>query len=182
MKTLQTQPVFRTSLLMAAAALLAACAGSPVAPVNKNAAGTPATTAIEPKAQPAVPEPAKAARQPGAIEGRPWFLINLPIALSAGGPHSREGYIRFNHLSEKLEGHTGCNPLKADYVLEGQKVRISNVTAGKMPCTDAVTFEALLIQSLSDAVIWEQLDDGRLVLKNDEGFPLAVFRPGDRDR
>jgi len=180
MNTSQTRPVFRISLLMATAAVLAACAGSPVAPVTQGAAGAPVASAVEQKAELAVLEPVKAARQPGAIEGRPWFLINLPIALSAGGPHSREGYIRFNHVSEKLEGHTGCNPLKADYVLEGQKVRISNVTAGKMPCTDAVTFEALLIQSLSDAVTWEQLDDGRLLLKNDEGFPLAVFRPGDR--
>lgn len=180
MNTSQTRPVFRIGLLMATAAVLAACAGSPVAPVTQVAAGTPVATAVEQKAEPAVLEPVKAVRQPGAIEGRPWFLINLPIALSAGGPHSREGYIRFNHVTEKLEGHTGCNPLKADYVLEGQKVRISNVTAGKVPCTDAVTFEALLIQSLSDAVTWEQLDDGRLLLKNDEGFPLAVFRPGDR--
>lgn len=180
MNTFPIRPGFRISLLMATAAVLAACAGSPIAPVTHGGAGAPVDTAVDQKAEPAVLEPVKAARQPGVIEGRSWLLINLPIALSAGGPHSREGYIRFNHILEKLEGHTGCNPLKADYVLEGQKVRISNLKAGKMPCTDAVTFEALLIQSLSDAVTWEQLDDGRLVLKNDEGLPLAVFRPGDR--
>lgn len=160
------------------AALLAACAGRPVA----TATGT--TAAAEPPAAVAAsPETVRQeapGRRPFPAENRTWRLISLPLAVSAVSAHSREGYIRFRSSDGGLEGHTGCNPLAATYEMGEDSIRIRNIRGGKMPCTDAVTFEAVLIQSLSEAVKWEILPDGRLLLKTEADFPVAVFRGDNR--
>ncbi len=162
--------------------LLGGCASQRAAMPVK-ASSEPATVSA---ASPVAPDVAKApaTQSPGraafSAENQTWFLINLPVAVSATGANSRDAFIRFEPARGRMEGHTGCNPIEADYSIEAQSIRIRNVKGSHLSCADIVTFEALFIQLLSDAVTWEELPDGRLVLKNDGGFPLAVFRKGNR--
>lgn len=171
----KSRQVFLLSIVIA----LAGCAGSPAAKTTLAALEpTPLTpvSGLE-TARPGAPAAAVNANGQSAVEGVVWHLQAVPIATTYNEPSRYEAYLKFNASTHKLEGHTGCNAFVADYTVTDKGLEVRNFNAARNFCNDSVTFEAILIQSITESKLWE-VHEKRLYLMDESDKELTVWSSG----
>ena len=112
-------------------------------------------------------------RGDGALTGIEWRL-----ALVGGmEPRDSGAWIRFRDNGD-VEGNTGCNNMRANFVAGSTAMRVGPVAMTRMACPgeSAAALERLLLGAL-EAVEAHQVADGVLRLFDAGGAPRAVFRP-----
>ncbi|MGE0874354.1 MAG: META domain-containing protein [Burkholderiales bacterium] len=109
----------------------------------------------------------------GKLIGIEWRLAQV------GGIETRSSvaWIRFRDNGD-IEGHTGCNRLRATFVAGTTALRIGPLTSTRMACTDdaASAQENLLLGAL-EATEAHQVANGALRLFDAGGAVRAVLRP-----
>lgn len=159
--------------------MLSACA-----PMQTKPGSTVTPPAVEQSGAPVAAAPVNAAAIPVAPglppENRVWHLQALPIGMSYRGASQLDAFLKFDPAAHVLTGHTGCNGFEASYTMGPDAMSVSDFKAARNICYLGVTFESMLIQSISSAQQWT-VADGTLTLKDGTGEPLSIWRmnPGE---
>lgn len=144
---------------------LAACSVQPPSkPLSSTPVVVPSTTP-----EPVVPTTASTTSM---VESKAWRLLSLPQSF-VSGPSMRDIYIRFYPDKGMFDGHTGCNAIRGKYKINSEQINLTEFAGSNLPC-DAITFEAVYIQALSEAIYW-QVTDNKLTLLDENKKRLAVF-------
>ena len=105
------------------------------------------------------------------LEGSRWVLVRLrnrPIVPAEGKP---EPYIVLQASSKEIAGHGGCNRLSGAYKIEGDTLRVSDLTTTRMACPEIETEHAFL-SALESVKRW-RLMDNQLILLADNNVAVV---------
>lgn len=101
------------------------------------------------------------------LEGSRWVLVRIgdkPIMTMEGRP---EPYIVLQAATKQIVGHAGCNRLSGGYTIEGDMLRMAEITTTRMACPELETENAFL-NALETVTRW-RLMDNQLVLLDKAG-------------
>jgi len=113
------------------------------------------------------------ARGDGNLVGIEWRLAQV------GGMETRgsTAWLRFRDNGD-VEGHTGCNRLRATFVAGTTALRIGPLTSTRMACAnDAASAQENLLLGALEATEAHQVTNGALRIFDAGGAPRAVFVP-----
>jgi heat shock protein HslJ len=95
-------------------------------------------------------------------------------------PDDTAAFIQFRSKG-RLQGHSGCNRLFAEYQTEANRILVGPVAATRRLCAeDIMRREAALAAALENARTWHR-DRIRLVLFGADGTPILELRQTDWD-
>jgi copper homeostasis protein (lipoprotein) len=101
------------------------------------------------------------------LEGSRWVLVRIgdkPVMTMEGRP---EPYIVLQGATKQVVGHAGCNRLSGGYTMEGDALRMAEITTTRMACPELETENAFL-NALETVVRWKLMDN-QLVLLDKSG-------------
>ena len=101
------------------------------------------------------------------LEGSRWVLVRIgdkPVVVMEGRP---EPYIVLQSTTKQVVGHAGCNRLSGGYSIEGDTLRMSEMTTTRMACPELETENAFL-NALETVARWKLMDN-QLVLLDKSG-------------
>lgn len=104
------------------------------------------------------------------LEGSRWVLVQLGDESVIVGQGRPEPYIVLQAATKEIAGHTGCNRLNGGYRIDGDALRISEVTTTRMACPDG-DLEHRFLNALESVARW-RLQGDRLVLLDAENAAL----------
>lgn len=103
-----------------------------------------------------------------AVAWRPTHLGEMPL------PDDTRMRLQFD-ADGQLSGDGGCNRFSGGFQLDGEKLTIGPVAATRMACPEPIqSFEFSYYEALQAAQS-VQLQDDRLVLRDNHGQPLVRF-------
>jgi copper homeostasis protein (lipoprotein) len=105
------------------------------------------------------------------LEGSRWVLVRIgdkPVMAMEGRP---EPYIVLQGATKQVVGHAGCNRLSGGYTIEGDALRMAEITTTRMACPELETENAFL-NALETVVRWKLMDN-QLVLLDKSGTAVV---------
>jgi heat shock protein HslJ len=116
-----------------------------------------------------------------AFERTTWQLAALDGASVTGVSKGREAHLFFDEgPPQRASGSTGCNRLTASYSLRGSGLKFGPIATTKMACLEGMDLEHAFLAVLQAVDGW-RIVDGRLVLLDMRGAPLAEFTAAPRN-
>jgi copper homeostasis protein (lipoprotein) len=107
------------------------------------------------------------------LEGSRWVLVRIgdkPVMAEEGKP---EPYIVLQGATKQVVGHAGCNRLSGGYTIEGDMLRLSEITTTRMACPNLET-ENSLLNALETVARWKLMDN-QLALLDRSGAQILQF-------
>ncbi len=80
--------------------------------------------------------------------------------------------IEFHLADNRVAGHSGCNRLSGSFQARGNKITFGQFATTRMACPN-MAFEHEYLSMITDKTLRYAIDDGRLVLTDDEDITLA---------
>jgi len=108
-----------------------------------------------------------------ALEGTAWVLDSAPgIDLAAGASPSAA-------FSEgRVAGSTGCNRFTGPFALDGDRLELGAIASTRMACAPPVmALEQAYLEALDRVAHW-RIEDGSLMLSDEQGKDLLRFAAG----
>jgi len=116
-----------------------------------------------------------------AFERTTWQLTELAGASVTALPEGQEAHLFFDEgPPQRASGSTGCNRLAASYSLRGSGLKFGPIATTKRACLEVMEQEQAFLAALQAVDGW-RIVDGRLVLLDTRGVPLAEFTAARRD-
>jgi heat shock protein HslJ len=103
-----------------------------------------------------------------------WVLFEMngnPVQVSGT---SKDARLHFEYKNSKLTGSGGCNQLAGTFEADKEEMEFGPIAATRMSCVDQA-FEDRFLETLK-AVRFYQIENDRLILKDDRKKHLLVFR------
>ena len=111
------------------------------------------------------------------LQGSEWKPVRIG---DMGVPEGSGAFVQFRSKG-RLEGHSGCNRLFAEYELDGGQIFIGPVAATRMACEETLmVLEAAFATALENARTYQRLRT-KLVLFDQSGAPILEMRQTDWD-
>ncbi len=145
--------------------VLAACSTSP----------TPEKRFVKPAFEPIIPAQVVLSEKPVVmLEDTMWQLTALTKSLNSN--QIQDGaFLNFQSTGKRIKGSTGCNRLMANYRVQDNFLKLSEISSTKIFCpSGGIIQEALFIEALTDTRAW-RIKDKHLYLLDEKGETVAVF-------
>lgn len=112
-----------------------------------------------------------------SLQGSEWQPLRMgEIAV----PETSAAFVQFRSKG-RLEGHSGCNRIFAEYEAQDGYIFVGPVAATRMACEeDLMAIEAALATALETARSYQRMQT-RLVLFDQDGNPILEMRQTDWD-
>jgi len=112
-----------------------------------------------------------------SLQGSEWKPLRMG---SIAVPEASSAFVQFRSKG-RLEGHSGCNRIFAEYEADDGHIFIGPVAATRMACEESLmTLEAALAMALENARTYRRMMTG-LVLFDQDGNPILELRQTDWD-
>lgn len=112
-----------------------------------------------------------------SLQGSEWKPLRMG---SLAVPELSTAFVQFRSKG-RLEGHSGCNRIFAEYEADDGDIFIGPVAATRMACEGGLmATEAALATALENARTYQRMRT-RLVLFDQEGKPILELRQTDWD-
>lgn len=117
-----------------------------------------------------------------AIENTKWVITTLEgKAMSDREQNGQTIYFILNPDGNRVNGYSGCNTFMGTYNLtENNKVSFSHLASTKMMCPDAKINESQILNIFNSSTSYK-MNDGKLILINNENENLATFKKAKMD-
>jgi len=115
------------------------------------------------------------------IEGPVWRLVQLgDQAIAPGGDPQRDAHLQFDGYSGRVSGSGGCNRFSGGFSRSHSQLRMSQLAATKMACTDPArgAMETEFFQALQATASYRLQGPGRLALLDAGGRTVAALQSG----
>ncbi len=107
------------------------------------------------------------------LEGSRWVLVRVGDKQVMTEEGKAEPYIVLQAATSQVVGHAGCNRLSGGYTIQGDALRLSEITTTRLACPDLETENALL-NALETVARWKLMDN-QLALLDKSGAQVLQF-------
>jgi heat shock protein HslJ len=112
-----------------------------------------------------------------SLQGSEWKPLRMG---SMAVPEASSAFVQFRSKG-RLEGHSGCNRMFAEYEADDGHIFVGPVAATRMACEESLmATEAALAAALEDARTYRRMRTS-LVLFDHDGNPILEMRQTDWD-
>jgi len=115
--------------------------------------------------------------QSAPLQGSEW----KPLRISGTAiPEESDAFVQFRSKG-RLEGHSGCNRIFAEYQVDDSYIFIGPVAATRMACAESLmVIEAALAGALENARTYRR-ERRKLMMFDRDGSPILEMRQADWD-
>ncbi len=120
----------------------------------------------------------KNALSSATIVGKYWKLVEVNGTNVAALQNSKEPFIIFSAVDERISGNAGCNNMVGGFrISEGNHIKISQIGTTRMLCED-MTIERQFLAALPEANTFI-VEANRMQLRDIGGKVVATFELGN---